>query len=98
MWSDFLIMGIWWDVLKVFLVDDGWDYRIDEDGLFWCVMSFIEGVEIFDMIWDMEYVEEMGCVVGLFYIFIYDLFVEFLEDMLLGFYVIFGYFRCYDVL
>ncbi len=85
-----------WSVPRVLLTDEGKNYHLSHDGLFWRGMSFIQNSQTFDTIQNLEHAAEIGYGLGMFHNLISDLAVERLADTLEGFHITPSYLHHYQ--
>jgi Ser/Thr protein kinase RdoA (MazF antagonist) len=85
-----------WETPYVLFTRTAQDHWVDDKGSFWRAVSFIDGVESFDIIKDLDHAGEVGYALGVFHSLICDLPVEKLADTLEGFHITPLYLRHYD--
>jgi Ser/Thr protein kinase RdoA (MazF antagonist) len=93
---DPLSPGCRWQVPRVLLTQGNQDYWVDDNGLFWRAISFIEGSQSFDRIQSPKHAKEIGYALGMFHRLISDLPSEQLADTLEGFHITPQYLKYYD--
>ena len=85
-----------WEVVRVFLTDDGQDHWIDAQGSFWRAISFVDGAQSFETIKNSEHAKEVGLALGMFHNLLSDLPSDRLVDTLEGFHLTPRYLHHYD--
>ncbi|RJQ52942.1 MAG: aminoglycoside phosphotransferase family protein [Nitrospiraceae bacterium] len=90
------VAGRRWEMPCILLTRDAKTHWIAPDGSFWRALTFIEAVQSFDKIKDMEHAREAGYALGLFHYLTSDLPCEKLADTLPGFHIAPRYLQHYD--
>lgn len=85
-----------WLVPSILLTDEGKNYYLSDDGLFWRAMSFIDNSQTFDTIQNLDHATEIGYGLGMFHNLISDLAVDRLADTLEGFHITPSYLHHYQ--
>lgn len=85
-----------WEIPSVLLTENGQDYWVDNDDLFWRAISFIDNSQSFDIMENLEQAKEVGYALGLFHRLVSDLPPEKLADTLPGFHITPQYLEQYD--
>jgi Ser/Thr protein kinase RdoA (MazF antagonist) len=85
-----------WEVVRLFVAEDGQDHWIDLGGSFWRALSFIDNSGSFDTIKDNEHAREVGYALGMFHNLLSDLPSEKLADTLEGFHITPRYLNHFD--
>jgi Ser/Thr protein kinase RdoA (MazF antagonist) len=80
----------------VLLAQDGRDFWLDSDGLFWRAISFIEGAQSFNTIRRIDHASEVGYALGIFHTLLSDLPPDRLSVTLPGFHITPRYLRHYE--
>jgi Ser/Thr protein kinase RdoA (MazF antagonist) len=85
-----------WEVPRVLLTRDHQDHFIDTHGSFWRALSFIDNVQTFDLIHNLDHAWEVGFALGLCHNLLSDLPAAQLADTLPGFHITPHYLKQYD--
>ncbi len=85
-----------WEVPDVIITREGRDHWIHKDGSVWRAISFIEGVQSYRTIRDLEHGKEAGFALGMFHNLLSDLPKGRLSDTLEGFHITPAYLSHYD--
>lgn len=76
-----------WQIPQVLYTNEGKNYYLDSESLFWRAISFIDNAESFDTIQDLDHAREIGYGLGTFHNLISNLSVTKLADTLIGFHI-----------
>jgi len=74
-----------WQMLNIIPCSDGRDFYVDEKGLFWRGLSFIEDAMVLEKVGNLEEARQVGIALGRFHFLVHDLDPGRLHDTLPGF-------------
>ena len=85
-----------WDVPHIRPTETGADYVIDENGLFWRAITFVNHSRSYDTVQSANHAREVGYALGKFHSLVSDLDTAQMHDTLVGFHIVPYYLRQYD--